>query len=126
MESDSPSGRSSQAGNPQTTASPPRATEPRPVFWKEIYWFTVICLGGWILALVVLPPRLARNRSAFDIENDLRRTVTHLSKLEKQYAAVIPAVESDPFYRDEVYRKVLRVKKPNEEFLKKAANNSDN
>ena len=76
--------------------------------------------------MTVLPPRLARNRSALDMENDLRRTVTHLSKLEKEYEAMIPAVESDPFYRDEVYRKVLRVKKNNEEFLKNATRNSDN
>jgi hypothetical protein len=100
--------------------------KPRPVFWKEMYWFTVICLGGWILAMAILPPRLARNRSAADMENDLRRAVAHLSKLEKEYEALIPAVENDPFYRDEVYRKVLRVKKTNEEFLKNTAVDSDN
>ena len=98
----------------------------RPVFWKEMYWFAVICLGGWILAMAVLPPRLARNRSALDMESGLRRTVARLSRLEKEYEALIPAVENDPFYRDEVYRKVLGVKKNNEEFLKNSPGDSDN
>ena len=32
----------------------------RPSFWVEIYWFTIICLGGTILAVVVLAPGAER------------------------------------------------------------------
>ena len=100
--------------------------DPPPVFSKELFWFALISLGGLILATAVLPPRLARNRSALDMEEDLRSSVTKLSGLEKEYEALIQAMENDPFYRDEVYRKVLGVKKNNEEFLKKAPRASDN
>ena len=89
------------------------------MFWKELYWFLVICLGGWTLAMVTLPPRLARNRSAFETAGELERVVRRLENLEKEYEAAIAAVENDPFYRDEVYRNVLGVKKSSEDFLKK-------
>jgi hypothetical protein len=126
MESDRSSGSTSRG--PQRVEDPPvqRETEPRPVFWKEIYWFVVICLGGFTLALLVLAPRLARHRSVLDVETGLRTTVARLSTLERQYEAAIQALEDDPFYREEVIRDVLRVKKTSEEYLKKSAGVSDN
>ncbi len=94
--------------------------EPRPVFWKELYWFALICLGGWTLAVLVLSPRLSRLQSARELEGSLRLTVARLSDLEQQYEAAIQALEEDPFYRDETIRAVLNVKKSNEEFLKES------
>ncbi len=102
------------------------AREPRPVFWKELYWFVVICLGGSILAVLVLSPRLARHRNTVDVENSLQRTVTGLARLERQYDAAIQALDTDPFYRDEVIRSVLKVKRNTEEFLKQPSGISDN
>ncbi len=102
-----------------------RQTE-RPVFWKELYWFALICLGGWVLAVSVLSPRLARDRSSRDAEAGLEQTVQQLEALEKEYEAAIVAVESDVFYRDEVYRNILNVKSGSEEYLKKQASVSDN
>lgn len=97
-----------------------------PVFWKEIYWFTVVSLAGWMLALFVLAPRLARRRTAHDMEAGLCSTTIRLARFEREYEAAIQAVEDDPFYREELIRAVLKVKKSNEEFLKDAAALSDN
>jgi hypothetical protein len=98
----------------------------RPVFWQEIYWFTVISLLGFSLALWVLPPRLARNRSALGIEEDLEGAVAALESTGRKYEAAIAAVENDPFYREEVSRSLLKVKKKDEEFLKAPGGVSDN
>ena len=105
--------------------SPP-SVRPRPVFWQEIYWFTVITLLGCGFAFWMLPPRLARNRAALDIEEGLQGTVAALDDMEKKYEAAIAAVENDPFYREEVYRALLKAKKKDEEFLKDPAGISDN
>jgi len=105
--------------------SPPPA-RPRPVFWQEIYWFVVITLLGSGFAFWMLPPRLARNRTALDMEEGLQGTVAALENMEKKYEAAIAAVENDPFYREEVYRALLKVKKKGEEFLKDPARISDN
>jgi len=98
----------------------------RPNFWMELYWFAIICLGGSILAVLVLSPRLARNRRSVDLQAELTATTARLSSLEKQYEAAVQALESDPFYREEVTRHVLEVKKNDEEFLKRIASISDN
>jgi hypothetical protein len=92
----------------------------------EIYWFTIICLGGTILAVVVLAPRLARNRRSRDLEAELTTTTARLSSLENRYEAAVRALENDPFYREEVIRHILEVKKNDEEFLKRTAPISDN
>jgi hypothetical protein len=89
----------------------------RPVFWKEVYWFALICLGGWMLALAVLPERLARHRATLDLEEDLQAAVAGLGDLERQYEAAIAAVESDPFYKEEVQRHRLGVKRRGETLL---------
>ena len=92
-----------------------------PSFWKELYWFTAICLGGMILALAVLPPRLSRQRQMLELEAELRTSVEDLKEKEEEYEQAIMAMENDPFYREEVYRTRLGVKKENEEFLEDVA-----
>ena len=103
-----------------------RRQAEQPNFWKELYWFALICLGGWVLAVSVLSPRLARDRSSGDAEAGLEQAVQQLEALEKEYEAAIVAVENDVFYRDEVYRNILKVKRDGEEFLKEQAPVSDN
>ena len=98
----------------------------RPNFWMELYWFAIISLGGAILAVLVLAPRLARNRGGLDLEAELTAATVQLSSLENRYEAAIQALENDTFYREEVIRQVLRVKKKDEEFLKRIAVISDN
>ena len=98
----------------------------QPVFWKELYWFALICLCGWVLAALVLSPRLARDRSSRDTESGLEQPVQQLETLQKEYEAAIVAVENDAFYRDEVYRNILKVKRDGEEFVKEQAPVSDN
>jgi hypothetical protein len=98
----------------------------RPIFWQEIYWFTVISIAGVGLACWVLPPRLARYRSALDLEEELRGTNLALEQVERQYEAGVAAVENDPFYREEAYRSLLKVKRKDEEFLKEPSAVSDN
>jgi hypothetical protein len=103
-----------------------RMPAEQPVFWKEVYWLALICLGGWVLAVWVLSPRLARDRSSRDAERGLEQTVQQLEMLQGEYEAAIVAVENDVFYRDEVYRNILKVKRDGEEFLKKEVPVSDN
>ena len=112
-------------GRPQGLPAGRRRADP-PSFAKELYWFALICLCGWVLAVSVLSPRLARDRSSRVVEAELRQAVQQLDKLEKEYDAAIVAVENDPFYRDEVYRNILGVKRDGEEFLKKEEPVSDN
>ncbi|MBI4602086.1 MAG: hypothetical protein HY721_09010 [Planctomycetes bacterium] len=103
--------------------------EERPVFWKELYGFGLITLGGLMLAVLVLAPKLARSRSTADLERELSDTVGRLEDLAEQYEAALAAMEDggDPFYRDEVIRAVLKVKRRNEEFLlKNGAGMTDN
>ena len=90
-----------------------------PVFWKELHEFAVICLCGWIIAFLVLPPRLEKRRLVGQMESELEATVSALQVRKEQYEAAMLAMEEDPFFRDEVYRAVLGVKKKGEEFLQK-------
>jgi len=102
------------------------AGEPRPTFWRDLYWFGLICLGAWIVAVAILPPRLARNRRSYELEKALQGVNAQLAEKERQYEAAIAAMENDPYYREAVYRHVLQVKKSDEEFLKRAGGVSDN
>ena len=99
----------------ETTRREPQ--DATPVFWQEIYWFVVLSLCGLTLAFFVLAPRLAQFRTTHDVEMGLKKTVARLDTLEKQYQSAIQAVDSDPFYREELIRSVLKVKKNDEEFL---------
>ena len=105
-------------GRKTRSGSAGSAGESRPVFWKELYWFALICLGAWILGVYVLTPRLARSQKSVELERDLVRIVRGLSEKEQQYQTVIAAMENDPYYREAVYRAVLGVRKKNEKFLK--------
>ena len=93
----------------------------KPVFWKECYTLVVIVLGGLLLALAVLPPRLARHRQLLEVEADLRESVQGLQRTQAEYEAAIMAMENDVFFRDEVYRSRLGLKRGSEEFLKDVA-----
>jgi hypothetical protein len=104
------------------SASPsPAPPADRPVFWKELYWFAIICLGGAALALALLPGRLARHRATLDLEEDLQAAVAGLADLEQQYEVAIAAVENDPFYKEEVQRHRLGVKRKGETLLSQPA-----
>ena len=105
---------------------PRRASPEGPVFWNDLYWFALLSTCGLALCLWLLPPRLARNRATAEIELDLRDTVEELGNMEREYEAAILAVENDPFYREEVVRAILKVKKKDEVFLKQASGLSDN
>ena len=106
--------------------SPGSCSHARPVFGRELYWFALICLGTWILAVSVLSPRLARNRKALEIEKGLEGVISQLSAKEKEFEAAIAAMENDPYYREAVYRALLGVKRSDEVFLKGGSETSDN
>ena len=114
-----------------STSSAERAAEgpilgPQPVFWKELYWFVLILLGAWIAALLVLPPRLARNRKALELERELEAVVAHLERTESRYEGAIQGLENDRYFRIGAYRRELGAKQNNESFLKAAGESSDN
>ena len=99
----------------------PRPATPRtagPNFWDEIYWFTIICLGGWILALATLPPAMVRLRESLEFEGRCRQRVEALSVKNVALGQVVNAFETDSHYREEVIRTILGVKKSDEVFLK--------
>lgn len=92
-----------------------------PSFWGELYWFALISVGGVAFAILVLAPRLARHESALDLEQSLRAGNQRIAKLEAEYEAGLEALENDPFYREELMRAVLKVKRADEEFLQPKA-----
>lgn len=88
-----------------------------PDFWDELYWFAVICVGGWILFLAILPPAMVRLRSALTFETECQRRVEALSRRNEELQRVLSTFETDPHYREEVIRTILGVKKRGEVFL---------
>jgi len=100
--------------------------ERRPAFGLEVFNLVVICLLGLLVAILILPQRLEPYLQTRMVEENLRQTVAGLDHRQKEYEAAIHAVENDPFYRDEVYRHVLGVKKKTEKVLKLPALISDN
>ena len=86
------------------------------VFWQEVYWFAVIALVGITIALLILPPRAVKFRSLSRLEAELRTKNEILDEQQKLLEAGITAMKEDPFYRQNVYRKILGVKKNDEEY----------
>lgn len=86
------------------------------VFWLEVYWFVVIALVGITIALLILPPRAVKFRSLSRLEAELRTKNEILDEQQKLLEAGITAMKEDPFYRQNVYRKILGVKKNDEEY----------
>ena len=84
------------------------------VFWREVYWFAIITLVAITVALLVLPPKAVEYRSLSRMEAELKTANENLDEQQRMLDAVITAMKDDPFYREGVFRKVLRVKKSHE------------
>ena len=110
--------RTDEAGAREATGGAPSPGTGGPNFWDEIYWFTAICLGGWILALAILPPAMVRLREALAFESRCRQRVEVLNVKNTALGQVVNAFETDSYYREEVIRTILGVKKRGEVFLK--------
>ena len=113
--------RTDEADGLEAAGDRPRAPSPGtggPHFWDELYWFTVICLGGWILALAILPPAMVRLREGLAFESTCRQRVEVLNVKNAALGQVVNAFETDSHYREEVIRTILGVKKSDEVFLK--------
>ena len=95
----------------------PSRSRNQPTFWKELYWFSAICLAGVSLALAVVPPRASRYRSLLELEGRLTQRKEMIQQQGRELEAATISMQTDPFYREAVYRKVLGVKKNGEEFL---------
>ena len=97
------------------------------VFWREVYWFAVIALIAVTVALLVLPPRAVRYSSLGRLENELKAKNERLDEQQQKLLSAITAMKEDDFYKQNVFRKVLGVKKNDEEFLdgKGAAENRE-
>ncbi|MDE0740369.1 MAG: hypothetical protein OSB83_14300 [Planctomycetota bacterium] len=87
------------------------------VFWLEVYWFAVIALIAVTVALLVLPPRAVRYSSLGRLENELEAKNERLDEQQLLLLSAISAMKEDDFYKQNVFRKVLGVKKNDEEFL---------
>ncbi|MBN1441908.1 MAG: hypothetical protein JXA90_04315 [Planctomycetes bacterium] len=94
--------------------------KPDRVFFRELYWFVVICLAGATVALAVLPPRARKYWTMVELEE---RMLTRNNELREE-ARVLRARRqslSDPLYRGAVIRKILGLKKNSEEYLQSPA-----
>ena len=86
------------------------------VFFREIYWFVVICLIGVTAALVVLPPKAHKYWTMLELEarlttrNDQLREEAHELRVRRQSL-------SEPLYREGMIREILGRKKNSEEYL---------
>ncbi|MGH9361203.1 MAG: hypothetical protein ACRD2T_04745, partial [Thermoanaerobaculia bacterium] len=93
---------------PLTPPPPPRQ---EPSFWNELYWFVAIGLAGWILAALLLPPRVAGTAHLLQEERRVVADIRRLRDLEDLLEGAATAMENDPFYREGVFRKRLGLKK---------------
>ncbi|MCZ6691224.1 MAG: hypothetical protein O7H41_16685, partial [Planctomycetota bacterium] len=81
----------------------PRARK-EPTFWNEIYWFTAMALLGWILAALVLPPRIAKNAQLLRKEREIIANIQDLEHTENVLEGAASAMENDPYYREGLIR----------------------
>ena len=95
----------------------PRPPSSEPSFSNELYWFVAIGLAGWILAALVLPPRVAATAQLLRYERRLLADIRALHQREDVLEGAATAMENDPFYREGVFRKRLGLKKESEEYL---------
>jgi cell division protein FtsB len=93
------------------------ASDRGGVFWREVYWFVVIALIAITVALLVLPPRAVRYSSLARLESDLKTKNERLDEQQQKLESAIAAMKEDAFYKENVFRKVLGVKKNDEEVL---------
>ncbi len=89
----------------------------QPTFLNELYWFLVTALVGWILAAMILPPRIINLAQMFRQERRVLNDIRLLQKDENFLEGAVSAMENDQFYREGVFRSRLRVKKENEVYL---------
>ena len=92
-------------------------TTGQPSFWNELYWFVAVGLAGWILAALMLPPRVAATAQLLRHERVVLAQIEELRRREDLLEGAATAMENDPFYREGVFRKRLGVKKASEEYL---------
>ena len=90
-------------------------------FWNELYWFVAIGLAGWILAAMVLPPRVASTAQLLRQERNVVADLKSIQEMENILEGAVSAMENDPFYREAVFRKRLGLKKNTEEYLERPA-----
>ncbi len=102
---------------PGGAPSPPE----RPSFWNELYWFVAIGLAGWIVAAMVLPPRVADVTQLLRQERRVLADIRALQEEEGLLEGAVSAMENDPFYREGVFRARLGRKKDTEEYLQRPA-----
>ena len=111
------------ASGPPEVAESPDLTQPGTAprreasFWNELYWFVALGLLGWILAALILPPRMAGTIKLLQEERRVLADIQGLREKEEILWGAASAMENDPFYREGVFRKRLGLKKESEEYL---------
>lgn len=86
-------------------------------FFRELYGFCVIGLLGVGVALALVPARARKYRELLELEASLEARQAELDDAGHKLTAAIQSMKTDPVYREAVYRKVLGVKRHDEEFL---------
>ena len=92
-----------------------------PSFWNELYWFIAIGLVGWIVASLLLPPRISNTVQLLRQERSVLADIRAIQEQENILEGAVSAMENDPYYRIGVFRARLLVKKENEEYLERPA-----
>jgi len=86
-------------------------------FWNELYWFVAIGLVGWIVASIVLPPRLSEMARFLQQERSALADLRTLQEQESILEGAVTAMENDPYYRNGAIRARLGIKRNDEEYI---------
>ena len=90
--------------------------KPPGIFFKELYWFVLICIAGCIVGLLVLPPRARKYWKMRELESKLTTRNLEFRAKEHSLKSRLDGL-NDPFYKEALTRKVLELKKNTEEYL---------
>jgi hypothetical protein len=114
-----PIGRRSLALRKEVKRMSGERSPSSPSFWNELYWFVAICLVGWIVGALVLPPRISETVRLLRQERRVLADNRAIQEEENKLEGAVSAVENDRFFLDGVYRALLGRKKVNEEYLER-------
>jgi hypothetical protein len=92
-----------------------------PSFWNDLYWFGAVCLGGFIVAALALPPRMARTLELAEQESRVHSELLRAHERERALEQAIEAMGNDPFYQAAMVRKIYGIKAQSERYLEAPA-----
>ena len=87
-------------------------------FWNELYWFSIIAMVAWIAVLWIVPPRALETVYLMRRERNLVNQIAEIEHEKLIFTKAIEGMDSDPYYREAVYRMRLGETRPGEHELR--------